>query len=82
MSIVPTDHDFSGCPRSGGILALVDAWLADLTLHPTTQAHRAAALRREIDAFAWQLVGRMDGIDAGDAGPGPEIPLDSDQPNR
>ena len=37
-----------------------------------------AALRRELDAFAWDLVSRLTPHETADA----EIPLDSDDPTR
>jgi hypothetical protein len=74
MPLIPADQDLSRQAPSG-LMALVQTWLADLPRPPETPATRRAALRREIDALAWTLVGRLEGVEA-------EIPLDRDTPNR
>ena len=63
MTIVPVDHEDTAAPPSG-LMTLVHGWLADLSQHPDARRHRLAALQRELDAFAWSLVGRLDGIEA------------------
>lgn len=64
-----------------GWTTMFRGWLSSL---PATQTHgqKRAALRRELDALAWDLVARMDGIDARDAPLLPEIPLDSENASR
>ena len=63
MTIVPVDHEDTAAPPTG-LMAIVHGWLADLSQHPDARRHRLAALQRELDAVAWRLVGRLDGIDA------------------
>ena len=82
MSIIPAEQKRTGSAAPGGLMALVHSWLANLPPDEDQNAHRRAVLRRELDAFAWNLIGRMDGIAPPDDGRIPEIPLDMDKPNR
>ncbi len=77
MSIVPTDltsYADTECTVSGRSFVAGDAmnpWAPPLGREPSM-----AALRREIDALAWVLVGRLTGECAAGEMPPPEIPLD------
>lgn len=82
MSIIPAEQESTGSAAPGGLMALVHSWLANLPPDEDQIARQRAVLRRELDAFAWNLVGRMDGIAPSDDGRMPEIPLDMDKPNR
>ncbi len=82
MLIIPTEHKTTGSPPQSGLMALVQGWLAALPPDGDVAGMRRAALRRELDAFAWQLVGRLHGVDAEAEDLSPEIPLDMDKPNR
>ncbi|MGE0420283.1 MAG: hypothetical protein AB7O80_26045 [Acetobacteraceae bacterium] len=66
MSFVPATPEDSASTNTGGLMAIVAGWLADLPRQADTPHRRRAELRRELDAFAWRLVARMDGIDAHD----------------
>jgi hypothetical protein len=82
MSIFPANQGATGATGSGGLMALVYGWLADLPAQPELRLRQRAALQQELDAFAWQLVARMHGVDADQSEPVTEIPLDKDQPSR
>ena len=78
MSLIPSDHYQGSHDSRGGLAALVASWLSSLSSPAATRARECADLRRQLDAFAWDLVGQMVASDR----PAPEIPLDMDEPNR
>ena len=82
MSIIPADQESAGGAEPGGFMALVHSWLISLPVEQEARAHRRTAIQRELDAFAWDLVGRLDGVAPADDGLVAEIPLDRDKPNR
>lgn len=84
MSTIPAEHETSA-GQTGGLMTLVYSWLDALPPTPDTEHRRRAALRRELDALAWCLVGRLvgplDEVDPSGDAVSPELPLDRGAPS-